>query len=54
MHYPIRVYEASGNTHVVNILQGCPCVDSDANPFTAQKSPQPKLFFFMQFQAIFL
>jgi hypothetical protein len=39
MHCPIRVNEASGNTHVVYILQGCPCIGSDANPFTAQKSP---------------
>jgi hypothetical protein len=54
MNRPIRVYEASGNTHVVYILQGCPCIGSDAYPFTAQKSPQPKLFFLIQFQTIFL
>jgi len=45
MHYPITIYEMSSNTHVIQILQGHPCIGSEANPLTTQQSLQLKLLF---------
>ena len=54
LHYPIPIYKISSNTHVIEILQGCLRIGSEANPLTIPQSLQLKLLFHVQFYAISL